>query len=148
MMKWLDETSRIDMSVATLIARDLRKIAEVDGHLHERELSLIDAFARELPDQDAGDDVVLETEDSKQAYLKSLMMCALADGDIADEEYSLIVELAGRQGISAEEVEQSCKAVKKEFFSIFSGVKLFRESLLGLAGTMGLDDEELEKLWD
>ena len=144
-MKWLDESVLIDASVAAVIAKDLRQIAEIDGHLHERELSLIEAFQKEIPDTDSNDDVVLEGDKIRHAYLRSLIMLGLADGELAQEELDLIHQLANRRGINSEEVDSTTAQIKKEFFSIFSGVNLFRQSLMGIAEGMGLDSEEI---WD
>jgi hypothetical protein len=145
MMKWLDESVLIDASVAAVIARDLRQIAEIDGHLHERELSLIEAFQKEIPEEASNDDIVLEGEKVRHAYLRSLIMLGLADGELADEELELIHQLANRRGIDSEVVDSTTAQIKKEFFSIFSGVSLFRQSLMGIAEGMGLDSEEI---WD
>ena len=144
-MKWLDESVLIDASVAAVIARDLRQIAEIDGHLHERELSLIEAFQKEIPEEASKDDIVLEGEKVRHAYLRSLIMLGLADGELADEELELIHKLANRRGIDSEVVDSTTAQIKKEFFSIFSGVSLFRQSLMGIAEGMGLDSEEI---WD
>lgn len=144
-MKWLDESVLIDASVAAVIARDLRQIAEIDGHLHERELSLIEAFQKEIPEEASNDDIVLEGEKVRHAYLRSLIMLGLADGELADEELELIHQLANRRGIDSEVVDSTTAQIKKEFFSIFSGVSLFRQSLMGIAEGMGLDSEEI---WD
>ena len=144
-MKWLDESVLIDASVAAVIARDLRQIAEIDGHLHERELSLIEAFQKEIPEEASNDDIVLEGEKVRHAYLRSLIMLGLADGELAEEELELIHQLANRRGIDSEVVDSTTAQIKKEFFSIFSGVSLFRQSLMGIAEGMGLDSEEI---WD
>ena len=147
-MKWLDQSVRIDAPTAAIIAHDLRQVAEIDGHLHERELSLIEAFERELPTDSVPQDALLETDEIRKAYLRSLIMLALADGEIAIEEHELILQLAERRGISNEEVEDATAKIKKEFFSIFAGVKLFRQSLMGLAEGMGMSANEVEEMWD
>ena len=147
-MKWLDQSLRIDASTAAIIAHDLRKVAEIDGHLHERELSLIDAFERELPVDEVQPTTQFEDEETRMAYLRSLIMLALADGEIAQEEQDLIFQLAEQRGISKEEVEDATANIKKEFFSIFAGVKLFRQSLMGLAEGMGLSSSDVDEIWD
>lgn len=147
-MKWLDQSVRIDAPTAAIIAHDLRRVAEIDGHLHERELSLIEAFERELPSEEVPQDAVLETDEIRMAYLRSLIMLALADGEIADEEHELILKLAEQRGISNKEVEDATANIKKEFFSIFAGVKLFRQSLMGLAEGMGMSASEVDEMWD
>ena len=147
-MKWLDQSVRIDASTAAVIAEDLRRIAEIDGHLHERELSLIAAFEREIPASTESENVVFESDEIRGAYLRSLIMLALADGEIADEEQTLIFQLAEKRGISNEEVEAATSKIKKEFFSIFAGVKLFRQSLMGLAEGMGMSASDVDEMWD
>jgi len=147
-MKWLDPSIRINASTASLIAKDLRLVAEIDGHLHERELSLIEAFEREIPGDEVVEDSAFESEEIRGAYLRSLIMLALADGEIAEEEQTLILKLAESRGISSETVESATADITKEFFSIFSGVKLFRQSLMGLAGGMGLSRTEVDEMWD
>ena len=114
-MKWLDQSVRIDASTAAVIARDLRRVAEIDGHMHERELSLIEAFEREIPETPISDDAVFESDEIRSAYLRSLIMLALADGEIAEEEQTLILQLAERRGISNDEVEAATTNIKKEF---------------------------------
>ena len=147
-MKWLDQSVRIDASTAAVIARDLRRVAEIDGHMHERELSLIEAFEREIPETPISDDAVFESDEIRSAYLRSLIMLALADGEIAEEEQTLILQLAERRGISNDEVEAATTNIKKEFFSIFAGVKLFRQSLMGLAQGLGLNASDVDEMWD
>lgn len=147
-MKWLDESVRIDASTAAVIAADLRQVAEIDGHLHERELSLIEAFERQIPTEKTGEAKLFDSDEIRAAYLRSLIMLALADGEIADEEHRLILSLAKGHGITSTEVEAATLTIKKEFFSIFSGVKLFHQSLMGIAEGMGMSSSDAEEMWD
>ena len=147
-MKWLDHSVRIDAGTAALIAADLRRVAEIDGHLHARELSLIEAFEREIPESSENTPETFESDEIRQAYLRSLIMLAMADGDIAEEERNLIVTLAAGHGLSEQDVESTIETIKSEFLSIFSGVNLFRQSLMGLAEGMGLDAKDVDEMWD
>lgn len=147
-MKWLDHSVRIDAGTAALIAADLRRVAEIDGHLHARELSLIEAFEREIPTSTDAPAEQFDSDEIRQAYLRSLIMLAMADGEIAEEERNLIVMLAAGHGLSEQDVESAIDTIKKEFLSIFSGVQLFRQSLMGLAEGMGIDAKDVDEMWD
>jgi len=147
-MKWLDDSVRIDAGSAALIAADLKRVAEIDGHLHARELSLIEAFEREIPISSEAPPQQFDSDEIRAAYLRALIMLAMADGEIAEEERTLILTLAAGHGFSEHDVEATIDNIKKEFLSIFSGVQLFRQSLMGLAEGMGVDAKDVEEMWD
>jgi hypothetical protein len=147
-MRWMDEAVVLDEAAAAVIGRDMRIVAEADGILHVRELSLIDAFVKSLPDEDAGEYACINTDALRLTYLRSLVMVALADGKISEEEHAVILVLAAKVDLSAEAVEEVLEEAKREFMSIFAGLKLFRDSMRTVGQDMGLTEEDIDDLWD
>jgi hypothetical protein len=144
----MDETVVLDEAAAAVIGRDMRIVAEADGILHVRELSLIDAFVGALPDVEVEGYECISTDELRLTYLRSLVMVALADGQVSDEEYEVILELAANVGLSNTEVDRVLSEARREFMSIFSGLKLFRDSMRSVGRDMGLSDEDIDDLWD
>ena len=149
-MRWMDDSVVLDEAAAAVIGRDMRVVAEADGILHVRELSLIDAFVSELPDSDVDVDGYgsICTDELRMTYLRSLVMVALADGKVSEEEHEVILELSAKVGLPAATVEKALDEAKREFMSIFSGLKLFRDSMRTVGRDMGLSDEDIDDLWD
>lgn len=148
LMHWMDESVVLDEAAAAVIGRDMRIVAEADGILHVRELSLIDAFVTSLPDEGAGGYECINTDELRMTYLRSLVMVALADGKVSEEEHAVILELAAKVDLSAVAVEKVLDEGKREFMSIFSGLKLFRDSMRTVGQDLGLTEEDIDDLWD
>jgi uncharacterized membrane protein YebE (DUF533 family) len=147
-VRWLNESVVLDEEAAAIIGRDMRVVAEADGVLHARELSLIDAYVHELPVSDPVGYEAIVSGDLGTTYLRSLVMVALADGKISEEEHSVIIELCANVGLSASEVDEAIAEAKKEFLSIFSGLKLFRDSMRNVGQDLGLSETDIDDLWD
>jgi uncharacterized membrane protein YebE (DUF533 family) len=145
MNDWFESPVSIDARSAAIIASGMRAVARADGVLHQRELSLIAAFEAEIP---AGTVVggKLEGTEATQAFVRSLIMTALADGVISDAEMTCIGELCADQGIDRTQLDAETLMVKRKFLSVFAGVNLFRESVLRVAKDLGLSESELDAL--
>ncbi len=128
----------LDARTAAVIAAGMRKVAQADGEsLHPAELALIEDFEREIPE---GTEPTATIGDAatRAIYLKSLVMVALADGRISEEEEEVIRDLAHGVGADEEDLRQVTDEVKREFLSIFSGVTHFREQVEKLAEELGV----------
>jgi uncharacterized membrane protein YebE (DUF533 family) len=144
----MEENVVLDEEAAAVIGRDMRLVAEADGILHARELSLIEAYMGSLGESNPVGFDAINTEDLKITYLRSLVMVALADGKVSVEEHALIVKLCAEIGLKASRVEDAIDEAKKEFMSIFSGLQVFRESMRGVGHDLGLSDNDIDDLWE
>ena len=140
-MRWLTEPV-IDDALAALLAQDMLRLAHADGHVHPRELALVEAFAAQVP-PDAPTDVALDTEVLRTTYVRSLVILALSDGSLADEESALIVELASARGIPADEVARITHLLKLQFYGAADEQRAFRASLRAAAAAWGGEPEAL-----
>ena len=147
-MRWINENVVLDEEAAAVIGRDMRLVAEADGILHARELSLIEVYMDAIGDKLPEGFEAIHTDELKVTYLRSLVMVALADGKVSEEEHALIVDLCSNIGLTSAKVEEAIEEAKKEFMSIFSGLQLFRESMRGVGRELGLSDNEIDDLWD
>ena len=147
-MRWMDENVVLNEEAAAVIGRDMRLVAEADGVLHARELSLIDVYMDAIGDRLPEGFAAIDTEALKRTYVRSLVMVALADGKVSEEEHALIVRLCANIGVTAARIEQAIDEAKKEFMSIFSGLQVFRESMRGVGHELGLSDSDIDDLWD
>ena len=133
----MDQTDvELSAEEAALIATGMKRVARADGAVHQRELALINAFAKEIP-EDVGMASALG-EAARDAYLRSLILVALADGRISDEEYAEICALMQEQSVDARMIDARIVAVKKEFLQQFEGVKFFKEAVDEVAASLGL----------
>lgn len=144
MTNWLDSDVDLDASAAAAIAHGMRAVAQADGMIHQRELSLIAAFEAELPSD--GVPGPLSDAASRQAFLRSLIMVALADGVITDQEEQVIGELCDAHGIGRGEVHTETLEVKRWFLQAFSGVHIFRDAVIRVAKDLGLPESEVDAL--
>jgi len=145
MTDWLDADVDLDASAAAAIASGMRQVAQADGMIHQRELSLIASFEADLPG--GGDpEAPLQSDAKKQVYLRSLIMVALADGVITDKEEERISALAEAQGIGRAQIHAETLEVKRWFLRAFQGVHIFRDAVVRVAQDLGLDEEEDDAL--
>ncbi len=144
-MNWLEGEVELDGPQAAAIAEGMRIVAQADGSIHQRELSLIASFEAELP---AGGVPAerFESADAKMAYLRSIIMVALADGVITDKEEEVIAELCDAQGIGRAQIHTETLEVKRWFLQAFSGVQIFRDAVVRVAKDLGLPESEVEAL--
>jgi uncharacterized membrane protein YebE (DUF533 family) len=147
MTDWMDSGAELDATAAAVIARGMRTVAQADGMIHQRELSLIAAFEAELP-PGGDEDGQLTSDDAKVAYLRSLVMVALADGVITDSEEAVIGELCSAQGIGRSQIHSVTLEVKRWFLRSFRGVHIFRDAVVRVARDLGLSDAEVDALGD
>lgn len=138
-MAWDQDTVDVDAAAAFVIAAGMRAVAEADGVVRPSELALIEAFERGLPEPPAtlqaklGDPLVVDS------YLRSLVMVALADGQISPVEHDVIVKLAEAQGIGIGDLERVIYDVKRTFLDFFDGVTVFSDARRQIAAELGLD---------
>ncbi|MCB9670386.1 MAG: hypothetical protein H6736_19085 [Alphaproteobacteria bacterium] len=128
----------LDARTAAVIAAGMRRVATADGEaLHPNELSLIEDFEKDIP---PGTQPTATIGDAaiRSIYLKSLVMVALADGRISEEEKDVIMDLAQSVGADRGDVDQATEDVKREFISIFKGVTHFRDQVETLAAELGI----------
>jgi uncharacterized membrane protein YebE (DUF533 family) len=142
---WFENSVTLDERAARIIARGMRSVAGADGILHQRELSLIASFESSLPDQD-DDRGKLDDADQQTAYLRTLIMVALADGVVSDAEHARICALCEEQGIEQERVDAEIKVVKRRFLAVFAGVQVFRDAVVRVATDLGLPEAEVDAL--
>ena len=134
----------LDSASAATFARDMKTVALADGALHDRELALINAFEGDLPpDAEPGP---IEGEVVCKAYLQSLIMVGLADGQVSEVEYQEILKLAAKVGLDQAAVDAAVIEVKREFLKTFAGVRIFRDAVVAIAKELGLDEAEVDQL--
>jgi hypothetical protein len=136
-MDFSDETE-IDAGTAAAIAADMKALAHADGIVHGRELALVVEFETGIP---AGTAPATEitAPSAVRAWAHSMVMLALADGHIADEEKATIYRLAAARGISQSDVDAASADVKRQFLANFSGVTVFKDAVAEIARGLGLE---------
>jgi len=144
-MRWLTEPV-IDDTLAALLAEDMLRLAHADGHLHPRELALVEAFASQVPEGVTAADATLDTPELRVTYVRSLVILALSDGSLAPEESAMIESLAGARGIEASEVARITHLLKLQFYGAAEERRAFRASLRAAAAAWRGEDEA-EGLW-
>lgn len=129
----------LDARTAAVIAVGMRKVATADGEaLHPNELSLIEDFEKDIPE---GTEPTATIGDAaiRAIYLKSLVMVALADGQISAPEQEVITDLAAGVGADSEDIAAATNEVKREFMAIFEGVTHFRDQVESISKELGVD---------
>ncbi len=131
----------LDESAATTIAAGMRAVARADGS-HPREEALIDELEKELGAA-TGDHPVdlatLDTPGKQEVFLKSLVLVAFADGQIGRAEGEMIRRYADDLGLGDAEVARCISDVAQVMLSQLAGVKVYREQVVALGRSMGLD---------
>ena len=145
MNDWFDEPVSIDERAAAIIARGMRSVAQADGILHGREMSLIASFESHLPQDDA-DGGRIDDEAQQTAFLRTMILVALADGVVSEAELARIKELCEEQGIDVARVDPEVTVVKRRFLAVFAGVQVFRDAVVRIARDLGLPDSEVDAL--
>ena len=144
-MDWFTDTVELGPQEAAFIAQGMRRVAQADGLIHEREMNLIAAFEADLGNVEVSGQPNLGAE-VQLAYLRSLIMVALADGVISATEDDEIRSLANEAGIDASVVDQEILTVKRRFLDVFAGVNVFRDAAVRVAEDLGLSPAELDAL--
>lgn len=144
-MDWTERAINLDGTAAAVISAGMKAVAKADGDVHPREMQLIAAFEADLPVVDVPDPKsVLGTEDLRGAYVRSLVMVALADGTITPAEEQVIRSLCTALGLTEAEVDEATHEVKLWFLQRFAGVVVFRDAVEQIASDMGIDPSELD----
>lgn len=131
----------IDTQAGAAIAAAMRAVAISDG-MHPSEEALILEFEQSIGTS-ASTDIdwdAIDTPALKEALLKSCVLVAFADGSISDEESELLHAYANKLGLGEREVAKSIADVAQVLLSQLSGVKIFKDQVLELGRTMGLDE--------
>jgi len=141
-MDWTERDISLDGPAAAVISAGMKAVARADGDVHPRELELIAAFEADLPDVGRPDPrLALATTDLRDAYVRSLILVALADGVISEEEERVIGELCSALGVEQHTIDQVTLEVKQWFLSRFSGVTVFKDAVDAIAQDLGVSAE-------
>ena len=91
----------LDEAAARTFAAAMREVAARDGE-HPEEVEIIDAFEAQLPSGAGEVDLSsLTTAAHKDAFLRSLVLVAFADGRVSGEERTVIARYADALSIPA-----------------------------------------------
>ncbi len=146
MLSLMDHALDLDAAAAQTIAAGMREIAAIDG-AHAREDALIDAFASGLPAGAGSVDLTsLPTDDHKEAFMKSLVLVAFADGQLSAGERAVIERYATELGLDASTITGIVTHVASVLLSKFAGVKVYRDQVAEIGKGLGLDDETISSL--
>ena len=136
----------IDGTVAQTIAAAMREVAQADGN-HPAEELIIDAFEAELPEGPHAVDLsVINTPELAEAFVKSLLLVAFADGAISDAEDQVINNYAVALGLSSIQLRRAISDVASAMLSSFAGVKLYKDQVVTLGKQLGLDHATVEQI--
>ena len=140
-MPIMSKVPDIDTKAGAAIAAAMRAVAVSDG-MHPSEEALILEFEESIgtPATPEIDWDAIDTPALKEAFLKSCVLVAFADGSISDEESALLHEYAARLGLGDREVAKSIADVAQVLLGQLAGVKIFKDQVLELGRTMGLDE--------
>lgn len=144
-MDWFSEAADLDAAQAAWFARGMRRVAQADGMVHDREMNLIAAFEAGL---EPGAEAARPTmpEPVAVAYVRSLIMVALADGVIGDAELQEIRTLTEESELDPAVVDGEILTVKRWFLGVFAGVDVFRDAVVRVAEDLGLPESEVDAL--
>ncbi len=144
-MDWFSTTVDLDAAQTAWFAQGMRRVAQADGVVHEREMNLIAAFGADL-DEAPGTSPPDMADDVRTAYVRSLIMVALADGVIGEAELAAIHDLAAEVGATEGAVDAEILTVKRRFLGVFAGVNVFRDAVVRVAQDLGLPETEVDAL--
>lgn len=136
----------LDQKVGRTFASAMRAVAEADG-MHPREALLLASFEKELGGN--GEAASLESLDSaelKEAFVKSLLLVAFADGEISEPEAQVIRQYADLIKLSDHDLASYTSQVAAALLSQLSGVKVYRDQVRSLGLGMGLDEETIDQV--
>ncbi len=139
-------TGGVELSAeaAHVVAAGMRAVAQADGN-HPREEALIDAFEADLPPGSAELDLsLLDTLALKEAFLKSCVLVAFADGRISEAELTVLRGFLQELALGPEELGQATREVASALLSQFSTVQTFRDQVIEIGRSLGLDDAAIE----
>jgi len=128
----------VDAPAARAIALAMREVARADGE-HPREEELIDSFEEGL-EGDAAPLSDIVDPGVREVFLKSLIIVAVADGTVSDEESAVIRKYADHFGLGDPEISRCLADVASAMLSQLAGVQVFREQVVELGRGLGLDE--------
>lgn len=137
----------IDDRAACAIAAAMRLVADADG-AHPRELELIEQLESTITTKGKADFEAIDSDELREAFVKSLALVAFADGLVSDQEGEVISELAGKVGASSELVSRSINEVAQVLLAQLAGARIFRDEVVALGKQMGLDEETIRNVLD
>ena len=136
----------LDAAAAHTIAAGMREVAACDG-THPREAELIDAFEAQVPGARGEVDLsTLSTPAHQEAFLKSLVLVAFADGHVSDAERAVIGRYADALGLDGAVRTKAWTDVASSLLSVFSGVRTYRAQVVALGESMGLDSATIDRI--
>jgi len=134
----------LSAEAAHVVAAGMRAVAQADGN-HPREEALIDAFEADLPPGSTGLDLaLLDTKELKEVFLKSCVLVAFADGHVSEAELGVLRGFLETLGLGPEELGQATRDVASSLLSQFSSVQTFRDQVIEIGRSLGLDDAAIE----
>lgn len=126
------------------IAAAMREIAAVDG-IHEAEAELIRRFEKDLPPLTGEvDSAVINTDELRHAYVKSMVLVALSDGSVSALERELVAKKSAAVGIDNHQLSDVYTEVARSLLSAFSGVQIYRQQAVEIGRSLGLGDSDIE----
>ncbi len=139
--------TQLDARAAWTIATAMREVANADGE-HPHELALITAFEMELPEgaSEGVDLDALHTAASKEIFLKSLVLVALADGRMSEEEVVVIHGYSVQLGLDGDALQDIITQVSTMMLGQFSGVTHFRDQANAIGRALGLDEATIDRV--
>ena len=141
---FIDSEVDLDASAVHTFAAAMREVAACDGE-HPRELELIAAFESQVPGPSGEVDLAtLTTPAHREAFLKSLVLVAYADGQVTDAERAVITRYADALGVDSATRTKAWTDVASALLSVFSGVRTYRSQVVALGESMGLDRETID----
>jgi hypothetical protein len=139
--------TELDARAAWTIATAMREVANADGE-HPNELALITAFEMELPPgaSDGVDLDALDTAEAKEVFLKSLVLVALADGRMSEEEVLIIRGYSSQLGLDEAALTDVIQQVSVMMLGQFAGVTHFRDQANAIGRALGLDEDTIDRV--
>jgi len=142
--RFVDAEVDLDAAAALTIAAAMREVAECDGEHHD-ELAIIRAFEGQLPGPATVVDLTaLTTDEHREVFLKSLVLVAFADGVVSEQERVLIEQYAEKLGMDQASRTRAWTEVASALLSVFSGIRNFRDQIVLLGESMGLDRNTID----
>lgn len=139
----MTDSPDLSAEAARAIADGMRVVALADGEIHQLEMALIEGFAVDIPTLEVVPEDVIDSDALRDAYLRSLVMVAVADGQVSPVEEQVILQLAGAVGRDADAVSACIREVKLSFLERFAGVRHFAESVSQIAADLGLSESDV-----
>ncbi len=142
----LMSSTDLSAEAAMTIAAGMRSMSRIDGE-HPAEEELIALFEASLPEGVVPtlDLDQLTNAEAREAFLKSVILVALVDCILSEEELDLLRHYTQLMGLPTETLERLLQDVAAVMISRFSGVHVFRGQVEEIGRHMGLSDEVIER---